>query len=180
MPETYKIAVTGPESTGKSDLSLALHALLEQSVCVPEYARAYLEEHGPEYSRTDLDTIAAGHWNALENALAGKPRILIADTEMTVMKVWSVFCFGECSSFIEELYQRQHFDLYLLCDADLPWTWDPLREHPEKRGELLECYKKALRDAGRPYVLVSGRGEERLQCALEVLRNAGVYSDPSK
>jgi len=175
MPETIKIAVTGPESTGKSDLSLALHAALEGSVWVPEYSRIYLEKYGPSYTCETLDTIAAGQWQSMEEALAAGPRILIADTEMTVMKVWSEFCFGHCSPFILDLYARQEFDLYLLCDADLPWSYDPLREHPEKRGELLQWYKAALEKAGRRYVLISGSGEERLQNALAVIhRETGL------
>ncbi|MBL0911623.1 MAG: AAA family ATPase [Bacteroidia bacterium] len=171
MHKTWKIAVTGPESTGKSDLSLALQAVLEGSVWVPEYSRIYLEKYGPSYTCKTLDTIAAGQWQSIQDALASEPRILIADTEMTVMKVWSEFCFGHCSPFILDLYARQDFDLYLLCDADLPWSYDPLREHPEKRGELLEWYKRSLETAGRNYVLISGSGEERLQNALAAVRH---------
>jgi len=172
MSGTFKIAVTGPESTGKSELSLALHAALQTSVYVPEYARSYLEKHGSAYTYETLDTIAAGQWQSIQDALAASPRILISDTDMTVMKVWSEFCFGRCSPFINNLYAGQEFDLYLLCDADLPWSYDPLREHPEKRAELLQWYKKALESMQRPYVLISGYAEQRLQNALGAIHKA--------
>ena len=151
---------------------MALHTALEASVCVPEYARSYLEKYGPAYTYETLDTIAAGQWQSIQDALAAAPRILIADTDMTVMKVWSEFCFGHCSTFISDLYARQEFDLYLLCDADLPWSYDPLREHPEKRAELLLWYKAGLEAMQRPYVLISGYAEQRLQNALEAIHKA--------
>jgi nicotinamide riboside kinase len=59
-----KIAVIGPESTGKSTLSeqLAVHY---KTQWVPEYAREYLLQHGNKYTFDDLLIIAKNQF-ALE------------------------------------------------------------------------------------------------------------------
>ncbi len=63
MESIKKIVVIGPESTGKSTLceKLADHY---NTLWVPEYAREYLEKHGPEYTYEDLYDIAAGQLRA--------------------------------------------------------------------------------------------------------------------
>ena len=54
-----KIAIIGPESTGKSTLCRQLAKHYDTLWC-PEYAREYLLLHGTQYSYDDLLTIARG------------------------------------------------------------------------------------------------------------------------
>mgnify|MGYP001554485461 FL=1 len=54
-----KIAVIGPESTGKSTLCDQLAKHYHTEWC-PEYAREYLLNHGTDYSYDDLLVIAKG------------------------------------------------------------------------------------------------------------------------
>ncbi len=159
-----KIAITGPESTGKSTLTEAL-AQHFNCVFVSEYSREFLSNRRGEYSISDLDTIAQKQYDMMESAKDNT--IVVCDTEMTVMKVWSEFKYGTCSDKILNLYQQQNFHHYFLCDTDIPWEDDPLREHPEKRQELLACYKKELQ--GKNYTLLSGKAEERLQRAIKLI-----------
>ena len=126
-----KIVVIGPESTGKSTLckELAEHF---QTVWCEEYAREYLLEHGKEYNYDDLLIIAKGQV-ALEDAYinkasAGGKDLLFIDTDMYVMKVWCEYAFGQCHSFIINELAERKYDLYLLCNIDLPWASDELRE----------------------------------------------------
>jgi len=74
--------------------------------------------------------------------------------------------YGKCHEWITTKLEQNIYDLYLLCDIDLPWQSDPLREHPEMRSELFGMYKDLLQERGSNYRIVSGTGEERLQNAV--------------
>ena len=69
--------------------------------------------------------------------------------------------------------QKQDFDLYLLCDIDLEWTFDPLRENPdlEERKAIFALYQDFLEEINANYFIVSGKGDLRLSHALEAIDN---------
>jgi NadR type nicotinamide-nucleotide adenylyltransferase len=163
-----RIAVTGPESTGKSMLSeqLARHF---NTVWVPEFAREYLGNLGREYGEADLLSIAKGQLE-LESRIAPDAKgFLFCDTELTVIKIWSEVRYGRCDPWILKHLGVQQFDLYLLCDIDLPWEYDPLREHPDRRQFLFDRYRKELTGLGFPFEIVSGTGPARVECALKAI-----------
>jgi NadR type nicotinamide-nucleotide adenylyltransferase len=163
-----KIVVIGPESTGKSTLceQLASHF---NTVWCPEYARAYLNENGTDYSYGDLLKIAEGQL-ILEDALIESVRdnIYFIDTDMYVMKVWCEYVFDKCHQFILDSIADRAYHLYLLCNIDLPWSFDELREYPQEapRKELFHIYKDILINQSTPWVEISGTYEERLQKAV--------------
>jgi len=160
-----KIAATGPESTGKSILAeqLASHY---QTVWAPEYARIYLEKLSRPYNQNDLLHIAREQVKQEQTLLCKARRFFFADTEMTVIKIWSRVKFGRCDPEIIDLYNNQHYDLYLLMDVDLPWQPDPQREHPHMRKELFDLYLKELKNSRRRFAVVSGEGDQRFQNAV--------------
>ena len=163
MPE--KIAITGPESTGKSWLSEKL-AEYYNSIWVPEFAREYLEKNGLKYSINDLVKIAKGQAESIEQT-EKKQDIIFSDTELIVVKIWSEVVFNKCPAKIEELLSQQQFDLYLLCYPDLPWEFHPMRENPQNRDFLFELYEAELKKQNFNYRVVKGKGEERLQNAIK-------------
>lgn len=163
-----RIAITGPESTGKSMLaqSLAQHY---QSPWVPEYAREYLAQLGRPYREEDIVTIARGQFTREEAEASSATNFLFCDTELLVTYIWSMFKFGRCDSWIVEQMQQHPYDYYLLCDIDLPWEPDPLREHPGQREALFSLYRSELEKQMRPFGIVKGYGEERVRCAIRLL-----------
>lgn len=163
---TRRIAITGPESTGKSWLAehLATHY---QTVWVPEYARQYLEEVNRSYVRDDLLQIARGQLNREDTMAEKASGYLFCDTEFLVLKIWSEVKFGTCDPWILKNAEEHRYDLYLLCDIDLPWEFDPLREHPGLRRYLFDLYFKELSDRELPFFIVRGTGRQRLQMAIE-------------
>ena len=165
-----KIVVIGPESTGKSTLCLQLAEHYKTMWC-PEYAREYLEKNGRDYSYDDLITIAKGQIELEEKTLSTVNRQLstfFIDTDMYVMKVWCEYAFGKCHSWILNEIANRKYDLYLLCNADLLWIKDALREYPdvETRNKLYHFYKDAMVNQSIPWVDISGNYEERLQVAI--------------
>lgn len=163
-----RICVFGPESTGKTTLSVALAEHFQTTV-VSEYARTYLESRSGRLEAGDLPAIARGQ-AAAEDALVGRcNRLLICDTDTLATKVWSDALFGGVDPEIETLAQKRACDLYLLTDVDIPWVRDSVRYLPDSRREFFEMCQRALEDAGRPYVILRGSRGERLQGAIDAI-----------
>lgn len=163
-----RIAITGPESTGKSTLSERL-ADYYQTVWVPEYARTYISSLDRPYTEADILAIAQGQVR-LEQELASQARgLLICDTELLVAKVWSEHAFGACPDWIMRQLEKQHYDLYLLAGIDIPWVPDPQREHPHLREYFYQRYRKELISRGWPYVEVGGGLSERMMQAIAAI-----------
>lgn len=174
-----KIVIIGPESTGKSTLSgqLATHY---KTLWCPEYAREYLLEHGMNYTYDDLLTIAKGQVAleekmtqfAIANSQSAKAHFpLFIDTDMYVMKVWCEFVFGKCHTFILERIAARKYDHYLLCNIDLPWVKDELREYPdlERRQQLYSIYKNIMSGQPVSWTDISGNSDERLAKAIQAV-----------
>jgi NadR type nicotinamide-nucleotide adenylyltransferase len=177
-----KVVVIGPESTGKSTLCEQLAQHYETMWC-PEFAREYLLTNGTNYEYDDLLTIARGQL-ALEDEYSlmlenqslpllenGGHLPLFIDTDMYVMKVWCEFVFGQCHLFILDEIVRRKYDLYLLCNTDLAWTRDTLREYPDlkTRNTLYKIYRDMMINQSVPWVAICGDQEERFQKAVNAV-----------
>ena len=182
-----KIVAIGPESTGKSSLCEQLANHYRTAWC-PEFAREYLLNHGKNYAYEDLLTIAKGQieleekYIKMENGewkienrevtphspLSILHSLLFVDTDMYVMKVWCEFVFGKCHRFILDQIVERKYDLYLLCNVDLPWVADELREYPDlaTREKLYKIYKDIMINQAVPWVEISGDYDQRLQIAI--------------
>lgn len=163
-----KIAITGPESTGKSFLAAAL-AKHYDTLWVEEFARNYLSKIQRPYTFDDVTYIAQQQSLKEIESSNESQKFLFCDTDMLVCKIWQEFVFGKVSNEVEQLFQNNNYHFTLLCDIDLPWEFDPLREHPNKRAELLDLYIYYLNQNKRPYALISGLGEERIKNAIDAL-----------
>ena len=184
-----KVVVIGPESTGKSSLceQLANHYKTEW---VKEYAREYLLTNGTEYNYDNLLEIAKGQFalekaaiqlvenkikksgdNNTTSAANDLPKIVLIDTNMYVLKVWCEFVFEKCHPWILNQIVENSYDLYLLCDIDLPWVKDELREYPdvEIREKLYHHYKDLLINQSTPWVNISGNYQQRVEIAVNAI-----------
>lgn len=171
MPRPKKVVVLGPESTGKSTLCSQLADHYKTS-WVPEFAREYLLNLGRPYQYDDLIIIARGQLQAEDEGLKAETgSVLFIDTDMYVMKVWCEFVFGKCHSFILDQIVERTYDLYLLCNTDLPWVKDELREYPDpaSRNILFRIYKDLMINQDTPWVEISGLDDERLLQAIKAV-----------
>jgi NadR type nicotinamide-nucleotide adenylyltransferase len=160
-----KIVITGPESSGKSTLADAV-ARHFRAPMVAEFARTYLEQQGSAYVEKDLLTIAQGQVGAEERAVKGLPPLVVCDTDLITIRIWSEEKFGRCHPWIVKQTEQRAYDLWLLCKPDLPWVPDPLRENPDDRDRLFERHVDLLDELGKPYMVISGAGPLRSSLAI--------------
>jgi NadR type nicotinamide-nucleotide adenylyltransferase len=170
-----KIVVVGPESTGKSTLSenLANHFKTEW---VREYAREYLDKNGNDYTFENLYDIAQGQLAGEDAALQklqdtnhNNTIPLIIDTDMYVIKVWSEFVFNKCDNRVLSEIAKRKYDGYILCNTDVPWVQDSMREYPDliTREKLFYYYKEELSEQKTPWTIITGNYETRTQQAID-------------
>ena len=160
-----RICLHGPESTGKSTLATRLAAHFGCEV-VPEYGRAYCEEHG-----TDIDMAALVHiaqtQDAMNHAAAARneTRVLF-DTDPLVTAVWAQMMFGTRDPYFARF--KATADLYLLLNIDLPFVDDGLRVYSaaDERQRFFDHCKAELEERGVKWAMVSGEGDARFQSAL--------------
>ncbi len=168
-----KVVMFGPESTGKTTLArqLARHF---NSVWVKEFARPYLQDKWNDERKTceytDLLPIALGQME-LENDLVKKSNnVLFCDTDILETLVYSeTYYGGEVDPILEKAAKNNTYDIYLLCNIDIPWEKDDLRDRPDRRQEMFDAFKDALEKNNRPYILIEGDKKTRLKKAVEVV-----------
>lgn len=170
-----KVVIIGPECTGKSTLceQLAVHY---NTAWVKEYARAYLLNNGTDYSYENLLEIAKEQIDLEETAINNsnfktQNSYLFIDTDMYVMKVWCEFVFEKCHHWILNRIAERKYDLYLLCNTDLAWVKDELREYPDlkSRNRLYKHYKDIMVNQNIPWVEISGNYKDRFQKAIKAV-----------
>jgi NadR type nicotinamide-nucleotide adenylyltransferase len=173
LSKIKKIVVIGPESTGKSTLCEQLAEYYKTAWC-PEFAREYLIEKGGKYDFGDLLNIARGQLELEDRMLTvAKNGFYFIDTDMYVMKVWCEVVFEDCHTWILKQIAERQYDLYFLCNVDLPWVKDELREYPDLkfRRKLHRMYKDILINTTTRWAEISGTDIQRLQMAVSVINS---------
>jgi len=165
-----KVVLFGPESTGKTTLSKALAEFYETS-WVAEYAREYLQNKWDQEQKTcersDLLPIAIGQMQLENDAAAQANELLFCDTNLLETKVYSeVYYGGFCDSFIDRFAKKNCYNLYFLCDIDVPWEADDLRDKPNERKKMFLAFEDALKKLDLPYVVLSGSRSIRQKNAI--------------
>ena len=171
-----RVAVVGPECSGKSTLSEAL-AVHYGCVWVKEYARAHLEERGPDYVEQDLLNIAMGQvlaeGEAQKLAKEVGAELIICDTDMITIRIWSEEVFGRSHALLKQLSTDVQYDHWLLCRPNIPWEPDPFRENPLDRDRLFAVYEAMLKKVKKPYTIIEGNREQRIAAAVKAIDYLG-------
>lgn len=167
MTQKLKIVVTGAESTGKSTIAKAIanHFNVEW---IPEFAREYVENLEGPYTYEDVEAIAQKQIETERNL--SNESLIVFDTWLIITKVWFDFVYGKCPGWLNEEIKNCNIDLFLVCDVDLPWIDDPVRENGgENRNKLQSIYLQELESYGFHYQIVSGEGEQRIKNAINAI-----------
>ena len=155
-----KIVFTGPECSGKTTFS-KLIAKKYNAPLVQEYAREYLNNLQHPYGYNDLLQIAKGQLQQEKLHQKKANNLLICDTNLQVIKIWSKLKFKKCDPFI--LNNQDLNAYYILCYPDIKWEYDPLRENPNDRTKILQEYQKELITQKQKFITLKGSYQDRLE-----------------
>lgn len=163
------IVITGPESTGKTSLAGFLGNEFGYGY-VPEYARKYIEGLSRPCTYEDVEHIARMQVEQLKHIRTGNPKFIILDTFLVITKVWFLEVYGRMPDWLDRSLRESGIDLFLLCDHDIEWIEDPVRENPgDRRVYLSGLYQKEIRSLGLPLEIISGKGHERMNRGKRIL-----------
>lgn len=163
-PGVLSVVVTGSECTGKSTLARDLAAAYSVE-CVPEYIREFVETIGGRPQFADHGPIARGQKALEDEYRARASRLLFHDTDLLSTVAYCRAYFERCPEWIEAAAIDGQAPLYFLCDIDVPWVPDGLRDRGDRRGEMHALFKSVLDEARAKYVMVSGSREARVAAA---------------
>ncbi|WP_316792728.1 ATP-binding protein [Pedobacter frigoris] len=165
-----KIAIVGPESTGKSTITQQL-AKHYHTLWVPEYARYYCAALTLPCDLQDEVNMFHGQVALEDSILAIADKDLIfCDTTFLTVKIWSDEVFGETPKVVLDALPKYNYDLYLLLDIDLPWQEDPLRDFPHKREHFMQVWHNELQALGATYQVIRGV-KDRLTNAIDAVEH---------
>ena len=171
IEKQIRIAVTGPESTGKTTLAIQL-AEFYHGQYIAEFARDYVEKLPRHYTYDDVEAIAKIQVEQYVTTKSASGQLFFFDTWLIITKVWFNWVFKKTPSWLEDRINDCPIDLYLLCLPDLPWEADPVRENGgENRLRLLDQYRNELQHYGFNFVEIGGIGEVRLKSAIDAMNN---------
>jgi NadR type nicotinamide-nucleotide adenylyltransferase len=165
-----RIAVFGPESTGKTTLARQLAGHFGET-WAPEFVRAFWDSRGGQITAVDLDAIARGQIEGEDAAAARAKNLMFCDTELLTCVLWDDLLFpGACPAWVRSEAERRArtYALYLFCETDLPFEPDPQRCFPDEAGraEGRRLWRETLATRGLPVVEVRGSGEARVSAAM--------------
>lgn len=161
----FKVVVTGPESTGKTVICRFLAASYETEY-IPEYAREYVASLNRPYTYEDVEKIARVQADQLQQLGKRELPILFIDTYLIITKVWFREVYGMVPDWIDGNLADAEIDLFLLCNFDIDWIPDPVRENPgPRRAYLYKSYMEEIEKLGKPYEVIKGSGNERFDRA---------------
>jgi NadR type nicotinamide-nucleotide adenylyltransferase len=164
-----KIAIVGPESTGKTTLAKQL-AEYYSTAWVSEYAREYVEELKHHYEYSDVEHIAKHQLEQIQSKYPNTSKFVFFDTDLLITKVWFDVVYNKCPEWIIKEIKKKHINLYLLCNTDIPWEPDPVRENGGEARELLyTTYIDELKQYKLPYFEITGTGKTRLESAVKLI-----------
>jgi nicotinamide riboside kinase len=170
------VALMGAESTGKTELALALarraHEQGLRATAVEEYLREFCERHARTPRPHEQAHIAQVQTQRIRNA-AAHHALVLADTTALMTAVYSDLLFDDPSLYETALAAHAECQLTLVTGLDLPWTPDGIqRDGPHMRAPVDARLRVRLNDAGVPFSVVYGLGPDRVEAAWRAIVHA--------
>ncbi|MDB4907735.1 MAG: Transcriptional regulator [Gemmatimonadetes bacterium] len=164
-----RVALMGPESTGKTTMAEQLSARFA-TAWVPEYGREYCATLDARALRpVDFEAIAWGQ-ATLEDAAAERAnRVLICDTELLTTCTWSDIVTHGRPRWLTDAARARHYDLTFLLDCDVPWVDDGTRVLRDERASHFERLFEELSLAKRGFLVINGSFDQRLQAMTSAI-----------
>jgi len=168
-----KIAIVGPESTGKSTLTKYIGKYFNVPI-IEEYGRTYTEsiKNANDLESEDFFIIADTHNTELIEKSKLGAKYLISDTEAIVTKTFKeLYLDSSIDERIETIIQKQDFDIYLLMDIDIPWVDDNTRDFPNSRKKHFDLIESELIANNKRYIVINGSYKEREEKVINIILN---------
>lgn len=175
-----KVVFVGAMSTGKSTITEEL-ARRHGTVYASEYGRDYWAEYQVDrrIGLAAFDEIAVGHVEREEQALLEADKILFVDTNAITTYMFALDYHGQAPELLTRMAMEnaQRYDLFFLCDDDIPYddTWD--RSGEQKRSVFHKRIIADLKERRIPYITLRGSLEERISKVNQVLAEFEPYSN---
>lgn len=167
-----RIAVFGPESTGKTMLAEKLAAQFN-ALLVAEYAREFWDKHGV-IALEDMLPIAREQWRREDEAASHAQGLIICDTDALTTMLWSDLLYGTCPDELRRVVEKRakNYALYLLLDIDVAFEPDPQRCFPDPadREKAMRVWRGALERRQLPFELIQGDWAQREQSARAAIQ----------
>jgi nicotinamide riboside kinase len=177
MNAPLRIAVYGPESTGKTELAARLAAYFGAPL-VAEYARERWDQQGA-LTLEDMLPVAREQWRREDeaartcNLIGDKGGLVICDTEALTTVLWSDRLYGTCPEEVRRGAEQRcrNYALYLLLDIDVPYAPDPQRCFPDPadRATAMRVWRGALERRQLPFTLIAGDWAQRERLAVAAI-----------
>lgn len=169
------MVITGAESTGKSALTEKLSSYFHAPF-ISEFAREYVENLGRHYTYSDVEAIARMQVQQFNELKHHGHQLFFTDTWLIITKIWFEEVYHDIPGWLEAEIKKAEIDLFLVCDTDLPWIPDNVRENGgEKRGYLQNRYIDAIKGYNFKYEIVSGINSSRFQSAIGCLERHDIF-----
>lgn len=184
---TTRVCVVGAESTGKTTL---VRAMSER------HATKGVGEFGRDYTIAKKDAGTNDHWTTedfvriaeeqqrLEDEAAiGAGPLFFCDTDAMTTGLWHERYQGCSSKVVDGLGRMRTYDLFVLCDTDIPWERDEIRLGTDTRSAMHLRFVEVL-STGRsePWIIVSGSVKQRMAAVdgeiarLRLLGPGAIYA----
>jgi NadR type nicotinamide-nucleotide adenylyltransferase len=166
--DSFRVVVTGSESTAKTTLAEQL-ARRYRAELVPEFVREYAEARRGVVEFSDHGPIARGQMALEDAAIARGNPLVVQDTDLLSTVVYCEHYFGKCPAWIAEAARERAPDLYLLCEIDVPWVADGVRDRGHMREQMQQLFRAAVSQSGAPVAVITGDRRERFARATEAI-----------
>ena len=166
MKNIKKICLYGAESTGKTTLCRLL-AEHYNTVFVPEMARVILGDR--LCVAEDFPAIAYAQFAEVARQTLYANKVLICDTDLLVTKVYEEHYFQQIHAEVIDLQRLEHYDLYLVCDTDIPWVADSQRVLGHLREEMKAKFIQELENNNIKYHWIRGDYQNRFDTAVKLI-----------
>jgi nicotinamide riboside kinase len=166
--DTINVVVTGSECTGKTTLAQRLGAHFDVAV-VPEFVRSFADTVGGRLHFSDHGPIARGQMGLADEYGARASGLLVHDTDLISTLIYCRHYFDRCPEWIEAAAMDRKAALYLLCEIDVPWVPDRMRDRGARREEMHGLFVEQLISAGAPWHLMRGSEQVRFDSACQLI-----------
>ena len=167
-PDLFRVVVTGSECSGKTTLAsqLAEHYAAE---LVPEFARGFATSVGGRLQFADHGPIARGQMALEDEHASHATGMLVHDTDLLSTVLYCRHYFDRCPEWIVGAAMDRSPDLYLVCDIDVPWIPDPLRDRGDRREEMHGLFMSAVKESGAKWAVMRGNERTRLDASRALI-----------